>query len=182
MKTNVGKESACNAGDLSLILGWGRSPWTMRWQPTPVFLLGGSHGQRSLVGYSPWDTKSQTRLSNFTLLTSLTSYFITREGNGNPLQCSCLEDPMDREAWRGPWSMGSQGVGHNWGDWAHTWKPDYQRQAAESSDEGNLVSLRSDWRDKKQRSHSHVFLSWAYFPGYSWEEHDTHGTLVEATA
>ena len=32
--------------------------------------------------------------------TSLTSYFITGEGNGNPLQYSCLENPMDRGAWR----------------------------------------------------------------------------------
>ena len=36
-----------------------------------------------------------------------------REGNGNPLQYSCLENPMDGEAW-GPQSMGSQRVGHNW--------------------------------------------------------------------
>ena len=44
-----GKESACNAGDLGLIAGWGRSPG---------------------------------------------------EGDGNPLQCSCLENPMNRGAWR----------------------------------------------------------------------------------
>ena len=30
-------------------------PWRRKWQPTPVFLLGKSHGQRSLEGYSPWD-------------------------------------------------------------------------------------------------------------------------------
>ena len=42
-------------------------------------------------------SKSQTRLSDFT---SLTLYFITGEGNGNPLQYSCLENPMDRGAWR----------------------------------------------------------------------------------
>ena len=40
--------------------------------------------------------ESQTRLSDFT---SLTSYFITGEGNGNPLQCSCLENPRDGGAW-----------------------------------------------------------------------------------
>ena len=40
--------------------------------------------------------KSQTRVSDFT---SLTSYFMTGEGNGNPLQCSYLENPMDRRAW-----------------------------------------------------------------------------------
>ena len=32
------------------------------WQPTPVFLAGRSHGQRSLGGYSPWARKSRTRL------------------------------------------------------------------------------------------------------------------------
>ena len=32
----------------------GKIPWSRKWQPTPVFLLGKSHGQRSLVGYSPW--------------------------------------------------------------------------------------------------------------------------------
>ena len=31
----------------------GKIPWRSAWQPTPVFLLGGSHGQRSLLGYSP---------------------------------------------------------------------------------------------------------------------------------
>ena len=32
-------------------------PWRRKWQSTPVFLPGESHGQRSLVGYSPWDHK-----------------------------------------------------------------------------------------------------------------------------
>ena len=34
-----------------------KSPWRRAWQPTPVFLPGESHGQRSLVGYSPWSCK-----------------------------------------------------------------------------------------------------------------------------
>ena len=51
------KESACNAGDLGLILELGRFPWRREWQPTPVFLPGESHGQRSLEGYSPWGCK-----------------------------------------------------------------------------------------------------------------------------
>ena len=49
-----GKESACNAGHLGLIPGSGRFPWRREWQPTPVFLPGEFHGQRSLAGYSPW--------------------------------------------------------------------------------------------------------------------------------
>ena len=57
---SVGKESACNAGDTG---DMGRSlsqkiPWRRKWQPTPVFLPGKSHGQRSLLGYySPWGHK-----------------------------------------------------------------------------------------------------------------------------
>ena len=35
----------------------GKIPWRREWQPTPVFLPGEFHGQRSLVGYSPWDHK-----------------------------------------------------------------------------------------------------------------------------
>ena len=34
-------------------LGW-EDPWRRKWQPTPIFLPGESHGQRSLVSYSPW--------------------------------------------------------------------------------------------------------------------------------
>ena len=36
---------------------FGKIPWKRKWQPTPVFLLGKFHGQRSLVGYSPWGCK-----------------------------------------------------------------------------------------------------------------------------
>ena len=35
----------------------GKIPWRRKWQPTPVFLPGEPHGQRSLVGYSPWGHK-----------------------------------------------------------------------------------------------------------------------------
>ena len=52
-----GKESACDTGDLGSIPGLGRSPWRMQWLPTPVFLPGEFHGQRSLAGYSSWGRK-----------------------------------------------------------------------------------------------------------------------------
>ena len=48
------KESACNAGDTASIPGWGKISCRREWLPTPVFLPGEFHGQRSLVGYSPW--------------------------------------------------------------------------------------------------------------------------------
>ena len=50
-----GKESACNAEDPGLIPGLGRSPG--EGDGTPVLLPGEFHGQRTLVGYSPWDLK-----------------------------------------------------------------------------------------------------------------------------
>ena len=52
-----GKASVYNAGDPGLIPGLGRSPGRRKWQPTPVLLPKKSHGQRSLVGYSPWGCK-----------------------------------------------------------------------------------------------------------------------------
>ena len=52
-----GKESACNGGDTDLIPGSRRPPWRREWLPTPVFLPGEFHEQRSLVGYSPWGHK-----------------------------------------------------------------------------------------------------------------------------
>ena len=51
------KSLPANAGDIrdiGLIPGLGRSPWRKAWQPTQVFLPRKSHGQRSLVDYSPW--------------------------------------------------------------------------------------------------------------------------------
>ena len=54
------KESACNAGGPGSILGSGRSPWRREWLPTPVFLLGEFHGQRSPRATVHGVTKSQT--------------------------------------------------------------------------------------------------------------------------
>ena len=62
------KNLAANAGDVSLNPGVGRSPGEGKWQPTPVFLPGKSHGQRSLVGYSPWGCRVDRtwRLNKYT--------------------------------------------------------------------------------------------------------------------
>ena len=78
-----------------------------QWQPTPVLLSGKSHGWRSLVGCSPWgpwesDTTEQLHF-RFSLL-------CTGEGNGNPFQCSCLENPRDGGAW---WAA-VYGVAQSW--------------------------------------------------------------------
>ena len=55
-----GKESACQCRSHKRpgFNPWvGKSPWRRRWQPTPVFWPGESHGQRSLAGYSPRDRR-----------------------------------------------------------------------------------------------------------------------------
>ena len=62
-----GKESACNATDTGSIPGSGRSPGKRAWLPTPVFLPGESHGQRSLMGYSPWGHKESDTTERLTL-------------------------------------------------------------------------------------------------------------------
>ena len=48
--------SAEDVRDVGSILGW-EDPLEEAWQPTPVFLPGESHGERSLMGYSPWGRK-----------------------------------------------------------------------------------------------------------------------------
>ena len=70
--------------------------WRRKWQPTPVFLPGDSQGRRSLVGCSPWGHEELDMTERLHFHFSL-SYI--GEGNGNPLQCSCLEDPRDGGAW-----------------------------------------------------------------------------------
>ena len=55
-----GKESACQCRRCRFNPWVGEIPWRRKWQPTPVFLPGKYQGQRSLVGYSPWDRESQT--------------------------------------------------------------------------------------------------------------------------
>ena len=52
-----GRESACQCRRLGFEPWSRKSPWRMKWQPTPVFLLGKAFGQRSLAGYSPWGCK-----------------------------------------------------------------------------------------------------------------------------
>ena len=87
-------------------LAW-EDPWRKAWQPTPVLLPGKSHGQRSLEGCSPWGHwgSDMTEWLHFQFSLSCIG-----EGNGNPLQCSCLENPRDRGAW---WAA-EYGVTHSW--------------------------------------------------------------------
>ena len=82
------------SGNLPLLLSTLFNVWRRQWQPTPVLLPGKSCGQRSLVGCSPWGRweSDTTERLHFSLS-------CIGEGNGNPLQCSCLENPRDSGAW-----------------------------------------------------------------------------------
>ena len=76
-RSSVVKNPPANAGgtwDEGLIPRSGMFPSRRKWQPTPVFLLGESHGQRSLVGYSPhdhekWDMSNWAQPTNLSWIT-----------------------------------------------------------------------------------------------------------------
>ena len=70
--------------------------WRRKWHPTPVLLPGKSHGWRSLVGCSSWGRWGSDTTEQLPFHFSLSCI---GEGNDNPLQCSCLENPRDGGAW-----------------------------------------------------------------------------------
>ena len=90
-----------------------------------MLLPGQSHGWRSLVGCSPWGRKESDTTERLHFHLSLSCI---GEGNGNPLQCSCLENLRDRGAWWVP-SMGSHRVRHDWSDLAAAAALIYQKKA-----------------------------------------------------
>ena len=67
-----------------------------QWRPTPVLLPGKSHGWRSLVGCSPRGRYESDTTEQLHFPFSLSCI---GQGNGNPLQCSCPENPRDGGAW-----------------------------------------------------------------------------------
>ena len=78
-----------------------------QWHPTPVLLPGKSHGWRILVGCSAWGCEESDLTQRLHFHFSLSCI---GEGNGNPLQCSCLENPGDGGAW---WAA-VHGVARSW--------------------------------------------------------------------
>ena len=70
--------------------------WRRQWHPTPVLLPGKSLGWRSLVGCSPWGHEELDTTEQLHFHFSLSR---VEEGNGSPLQCSCLKNPRDGGAW-----------------------------------------------------------------------------------
>ena len=71
--------------------------WRRQWHPTPVLLPGKSHGQRGLVGCSPWGREESDTTERLHFHFSLSCI---GKGNGSPLQCSCLENPRTGEPGR----------------------------------------------------------------------------------
>ena len=84
--------SKCQQSCKGLIL----LPRRRQWHPTPVLLPRKSHGWRSLEGCSPWGRWGSDTIERLHFHFSLSCI---GEGNGNPLQCSCLENPRDGGAW-----------------------------------------------------------------------------------
>ena len=116
--------------------------WRRKWQPTPVFLPGESHEQRNLVGCCLWGrTESDTTEATWQQ---------QQQGNGTPLQYSCLENPMDGGAW---WVAvhgvsRSLGLRHDWETslslftfihWRRKWQPTPAFLPGESQGQGSLV-------------------------------------------
>ena len=109
----------------------GKIPWRRAWQPTPGFLPGEFHGRRNLAGYRPqgpalpawrpswalgtvWHLPRKERGAHRHLMQyviyknilrkseHLHAFYMHGEGNGSPLQDSCLENPMGRVGWWAP--------------------------------------------------------------------------------
>ena len=67
---SMAKNPPANSGDQGLGRWVGKIPWRKKWQPTPVFLPGKSHGERSLVGYSAWGPKEWTQQEEMVIVLS----------------------------------------------------------------------------------------------------------------
>ena len=92
--SSLEENSRCNSGVIFKTCCL--DTWRRQWQPTPVLLPWKSQGWRSLVGCSPWGREESDTTEQLHFHFSLSCI---GEGNGNPLQCSCLENPRDGGAW-----------------------------------------------------------------------------------
>ena len=100
-----------------------------QWHPTPVLLPGKSHGRRSLVGCSPWVTKSQTRLSDFTF-----TFHFHALGKEMATHSSVLAWSIPGMAEPGGLpSMGLHRVGHDWSDLAAAGRDYHSHNTSDTS-------------------------------------------------
>ena len=115
-----GKESAYSQVTWVWSLGW-KIPWRRKWQPFPVFLPGEFHGQRSLVGYSPWGCKESDRTQWLTPVWS----GLPRWLSGEEFACQCRKHGRLRF---NPWTGKSPGEAN--GNPLQLGKPHGQRNLA----------------------------------------------------
>ena len=142
-------------------------PWRRKWQPTPVLLPGEFHGQRRLVGYSPWgsqkvshnwatnthtDTQTHTHThthTHFGIKCDHVTFY--GEGNGTHSRTLAWKIPWTEDDPGGPQSMGSLRVGHDWATslslftfmhWRRKWQPIPVFLPGESQGRGSLVGCR----------------------------------------
>ena len=104
--------------------------------PTPVLLPRKSHGRRSLIGCSPWGREESDTIEQLHFHFSLSCI---GEGNGNPLQCSCLENPRDGGAW---WAA-VYGVAQSW--------TRLKRLSSSSSSSSSILKLPIDQCERPDR-------------------------------
>ena len=116
-----------------------------QWNPTLVLLPGKSHGRRRLVGCSPWGREESDTTEWLHFHFSLSCI---REGNGNPLQCSCLENPRDGGAW---WAA-VYGVAES-----RTWLKWLSSSSSSSSEEFTQIYRYFRWNMVES-------IPWAWFP------------------
>ena len=143
-------------------------------EDAPVFFPGKSHGQRSLVGCSPWGRKESDTTEWLHFHFSLSCI---GGGNGNPLQCSCLENPKDGGAlWAAVY-----GVAQNW-----TWLKRLSSSSSSSTQSRaslvaqmvkNLLAIQETWvwslggedpLEKEMATHSSILawrILWTEEPG-----------------
>ena len=110
-----------------------------QWHPTPVLLPGKPHGRKSLVGCSPWGREESDTTERLHFHFSLSCI---GGGNGNPLQCSCLDNPRDGRAW---WAA-IFGVAQSWTQlkWLSS------SSSSMLGRENNQITLRKAWKWKCQ--------------------------------
>ena len=160
-----GKEYTCNAGDLGSIPGLGRSPGRGNGNPLQYSHLGNSMDRRVWWAVVHWVTKCQIQPSDWTtsyrqICRIPVIYSMEGEGNGTPLQYSCLGNPMDGGAW---WATvhGVAKIRHDFTftftfmHWRRKWQPTPVFLPEESQERGSLVGcrvmgshrVRHDWSD-----------------------------------
>ena len=96
-KKRINLQCRRHVGDAGSVLGLGRFPWRRKWQPTPGFLPGESHGQRSLWGYSPWGCKESDTTKGLPFLLPVSLRCNWHAGSSCSVTWLCLTpcDPMD---------------------------------------------------------------------------------------